>query len=642
MDAFNFFTLEGLEPRLLLDALPGGTGTFFDTDGDKVVVKLTGPGTVTVVLDDADADGKGPLGEVLLQGTDARKSKLTITVSKVIGGDGLVTVSSLSGGDLAGLTAKNCDFIGTGIGLGAVATLTVHDVLAEIQIGGDVTQKTAITAHLISNANITLDSTLDKLTAARWDGGALTAPAAGKITINGDTAKANPLDGDLLASLYIGDDIDPGNLAGVTAAGGFGGTWEVYGNTGPIASKGIINGWTAAFHGQVQSLKLNDIMLADVTADDLIGAVSATQWQAGTITAPAIATLTTSGNKRLAIAGDFNAELQLGDRNSEGDTTVRLTSAKIAGALGAPAEIHGSVGSLTVGQFNADVMIDGDAPKIKVNQSLATVSPNDGQSYTLTIGGEASVTDSKETIKFTNNRLYTTQPGMYAMEDIRRYDQLGAWWDYDATFKGSAGTGSASVRVAVGDQTQTVNGLECSVISSGVGGTVSSAWHADADGIRMESWSLDSPSANVQFFFDAQVASPTMFLKDAFKGTGTITGDWDIVYNGVTIHGTVDGDIVVSSTLLGHEEVMVPAGIYLAAKVSTTATMTGDVSLSYQGIPFTAVFTVVNRQTWWGVDSVGIVKATDYLSVKVNVHGVGSQSMYTDTTMVLTDSSNIV
>src|SRR6266702_3732164 len=61
------FDLEPMEPRLLLSAT---AGPFTDSDGDTYTVKVTGPGTATVVQT-LDANQHGPIGSIALTWTTA-------------------------------------------------------------------------------------------------------------------------------------------------------------------------------------------------------------------------------------------------------------------------------------------------------------------------------------------------------------------------------------------------------------------------------------------------------------------------------------------------------------------------------------------------------------------------------------------
>lgn len=53
---------------------PRGAGTFYDRDGDKVLVRLTRPGDHEYFLSDADGDGHGPPKLVRVAGTNSAKS----------------------------------------------------------------------------------------------------------------------------------------------------------------------------------------------------------------------------------------------------------------------------------------------------------------------------------------------------------------------------------------------------------------------------------------------------------------------------------------------------------------------------------------------------------------------------------------
>jgi hypothetical protein len=46
--------------------LPSKKASYVDSDGDKYTVSLTGPGSVSVALDDPDFNGKGGLSKITL------------------------------------------------------------------------------------------------------------------------------------------------------------------------------------------------------------------------------------------------------------------------------------------------------------------------------------------------------------------------------------------------------------------------------------------------------------------------------------------------------------------------------------------------------------------------------------------------
>jgi hypothetical protein len=191
--------------------LAKGTGSFTDSDGDRYLVKLAGAGQVGVLLNDPLATGKGPIDTLLLAGTDASKSTLSVTVTRAKTGDGLVRIGDIQGTGLKALTASASNLVGGGItsngGInlsGLLGSLKIHDILngAGIFAQGTAGQKTTLVAHVIDDGStIALGSSIASLTAARVGQAALTAPSLGTLKITGD--KTHGIAGDFAADLTL-------------------------------------------------------------------------------------------------------------------------------------------------------------------------------------------------------------------------------------------------------------------------------------------------------------------------------------------------------------------------------------------------------------------------------------------------------
>jgi hypothetical protein len=218
-------------------ALPGGTGTFTDSDGDLYLVKLTGPGQVGLLLNDPDADTRGPIDTLVVIGTDPGRSTMTVSLKKKVG-DGLIPLGGVVGTGLKSLKAPASDLVGSGIQLtGLLGSLKIHDVLngADIIAQGTPAQTTSLTAHVLGDGTtITLGSRLSSLKAARFGQGTLTAPSLGSLRITGD--RVHGISGDFAASVILtGAGVAPGKpaLAVAVIAGTVqGAIFSVQGNVG--------------------------------------------------------------------------------------------------------------------------------------------------------------------------------------------------------------------------------------------------------------------------------------------------------------------------------------------------------------------------------------------------------------------------
>jgi N-acetylneuraminic acid mutarotase len=221
--------------------MAAATETYFDSDGDSYTVKLSGPGTV-LVQRATDADGRGPIGTILLTGTTA-KSSLSVTVKKAATGDGKVTIGQIVGdGDLKSLSAAKSDLIGAGLDInGWVGQITLGDlknemgIWTDIRLGGTATQSTKITlGEVWDSRRIEVGAKLASLTAQRVLGSpSLSAPAIDKLS-----TAAGPLQIDLLVN---------GAVKSIsTKGGGASGDWQA-------ASFGTIAVSGGGFDGSVQA-----------------------------------------------------------------------------------------------------------------------------------------------------------------------------------------------------------------------------------------------------------------------------------------------------------------------------------------------------------------------------------------------------
>lgn len=191
--------MEALEERTLLSA---GPFHFQDDGGEKYSVNLRGPGTMIVVQDDADQDGRGPLVSIDLINTTV-KSKLIIK--------GRTTVDEITGDPVRKLKAKK---------------LTVHG--AGINLGGSVEDKMKIIlGTLAAGSDITYAGTLQKLKLGEVESGSTIEAARGgkvivKNTFSGDLiltdAVANKSLNQLKAGKLIGAEVRvPGSIGKVKA-----------------------------------------------------------------------------------------------------------------------------------------------------------------------------------------------------------------------------------------------------------------------------------------------------------------------------------------------------------------------------------------------------------------------------------------
>jgi hypothetical protein len=188
-------------------ALLGGANKSFsgtDTDGDQYTVQLSGPGAVSVAVDDSTGNGRGPIESIALEGTSPASSVLIVRVTRKVG-DGFVDVGSITGSGLLQIAAGTANLVGSGISLsGGLGSLYVHDVRngAGVLAADAPAQLTGISAHDIGDGTtINVGGSLSVLTAARIGAATIIAPRLTTLTVTGDRSLG--LSGDLAAHLIL-------------------------------------------------------------------------------------------------------------------------------------------------------------------------------------------------------------------------------------------------------------------------------------------------------------------------------------------------------------------------------------------------------------------------------------------------------
>jgi len=384
---------------------PKGPGIFFDQDGDKVTLKLTGGGTLGYYLTDWDGDGKGPIELIELANTTplsvVNLSVLKATATTTDGGR--IGLGEVTGTGVKAFNAKLANLNGPGINLnGYLGALVIGDVQngADIRALGTATQKTRITAGVIGDGtDIDVDASLAALMATKIGVGLITAPSIGTMTVKGNVLQH--IVGDMGSDVAVSG---VGVVAGVPAV-------KVLKVTGSVPVGADI---TAPSIGSL-------IVIGDLASDVTVSGVGMPTGKYAInvfkvvksvlpgvdITAPSIGTLTVTGN----MAGDVNLS---GTGLLAGQPALRVFT--VVGSVASDIQVGGrmttvvtggfngtltaaSVGTMTVkGNLNGDVTFTGTGlaagkvalPLLTVTGSIlggAISAPNAG---TITVKGNMS------------------------------------------------------------------------------------------------------------------------------------------------------------------------------------------------------------------------------------------------------------
>jgi hypothetical protein len=384
-------------------------------------------------------------------------------------------------------------------------------------------------------------------------------------------------------------------------------------------------------------MKFNRISDLHIHSEMPIKMLRAVEWldtdeTADDINAPSLGTVNITGNKKLGFSGDFEPNIIITGAGTDPTKPV-LGSVKISGVLGTGGNtsiINGDVRSIKAGQLRGNLLIIGNAGSVKSSQPMAILPPESGEIGTLDVTGTANVRCGKDRIKFTDDLLYSSEPNLYRLEDLRLYDVVGASWNYNCTYKiGGAvrdsGTGTSNVQVEDYHNTGDSNYYDISMSAEGM--DISTAWTEDVNGIHLDSWGTDGDAGSYNMSLNSPLVAPKYLqLRKQYTDSGTFSGDVDI--EGIT--GSIDGVARTSCKLLGHEQVAVPAGTFVAAKVTVGVTMSGTMTLDLSDYGYGIVngrYSVSETQTWWGVPEVGAVKAMTKMTIHISAAGEGSASL---------------
>jgi hypothetical protein len=468
----------------------------------------------------------------------------------------------------------------------------------------------------------------------------------------------------------VGDIISVGPLKGIMAATtslrgtiNIGGGLNVLRLDDAIDANTIIIG-SSSNSKAYASIFLDQVRNLSITSGMPISVLKVTEWldsdqAADRIMAPCVSVLRVGGDKKLGIGGTFEAGLQLYGLAGK---SCLLSNAKIAGdltdgvwningdagvvcidgALDAAVTIHGSIGNLKVRTLGGNIIIDGDARRVKINQPLAICAPSQDVAGQLHVGGSAAVQSNKDNFKMVGGDLYASTGEMYRLEDLRGYDLLGMKWFYSVSRTvrgmGKNESGTDDIVVNVDTATGNSNGHECRVINtvSEVDGNSSTLWYTDDAGTHLAGWSIDGAIGTIAIETDSVVAPAFLQLGQKYTATAPFTGQWTASVNGQQIAGSITGFAQVSSKLVGHGQVVMHTDTYLAANVEEAWNFNGDIQLEYNGMQYQGKFSAQAARTWCGVAGVGIVKSTNSETVQIDIPGGNGISMAVQSTDELT------
>ncbi|KKL17463.1 hypothetical protein LCGC14_2485320 [marine sediment metagenome] len=370
---------------------------------------------------------------------------------------------------------------------------------------------------------------------------------------------------------------------------------------------------------------------------------------ADAVNAPVIGKLIAKGAKANAkkgiafSAGHFQAGVQL---PVPAAAPVLLKSAKIAGDLGGAWVVAGDVGTISAGRLLGDLHIAGNAKRLRFAGPFGLIQPLAGPVGRLKVEGAATVAVGKRKLRVADATLFTGASGYDLEDDLRYFNQPGAWWDYDVTVKGGGWSITDTVRVSVDSVNSPLPDRTDYDVSAVSGSNAMvhlyTSWFTDGAGVHMKSWRQELEAGqHIEIgLTDSPLVAPDNMTDGAAHSAGSaFAGTWTIDDGAEYISGDCSGEATITGEVLALEAVTVPLGVFTAVKGELLFSATGTVDFSYEGQHFTGTLTIGEQQTFWAVPGVGVVKAVTRASIAMKVPGAGNWSYSYIATQVLRDTS---
>ncbi len=348
------------------------------------------------------------------------------------------------------------------------------------------------------------------------------------------------------------------------------------------------------------------------------------------LTAPSIGKLAVKGDR--GTAGDLDANVTL-----IGSAGLTLAKADIKGAWRGGGDITGNVGTLKINQLRGALNITGDAKSVRLSDHVAIAPVASATGGSLHIGGRVQIKSAGEKLTLAGAELLTAGPDLYALADLLLYDAPAASLTYQSlTMAGKTPVSGGVLSVETAAGPTLVDGHQASVVNEESRTTFGSqVWALDSQHQLLRR-SFEDYEGVVEYRFGSLTAAPgALRLRQGFSDASPMT----LLLAGRppgSLDATMGGLATIQTALLGHGEVITPAGTFLAAHVTLTIAMNASGNLVYEGQTLAASAAMSERVDLWAVPGLGVVQATTEDIVRISINGAGSATTSLKEERVLT------
>lgn len=197
------------------------------------------------------------------------------------------------------------------------------------------------------------------------------------------------------------------------------------------------------------------------------------------------------------------------------------------------------------------------------------------------------------------------------------YTKLGATWTYNTsssiTAMGDTNTSSGLATIHVNSVRTTYDSRPSYVIKTSIAGaSTTTAFSADSSYVRIMASTQATGAGTFNFkLHDTVLAKRYMSPGESFSDSGTFGGSYSASAAGTSVSGTVSGKSTISTHMYPATSVTTSIGTFSnVTKFSYNVTLSGTLSVRYQGQTYYASFTSYTPTTVWALSGVGVLKST--------------------------------